>query len=889
MMKKLHLCAAVLATMFATSANAQLSSNPNKFLGNITTSGQVDWGNERYYTLWNQITPENETKWASVEGSRRGQFNWGSVDNIINYSKQHHFPFKWHTLIWGSQYPGWMDNLSTEEQYKAIVEWFDAIKARYPDLQLIDVVNEAIAGHAPAPYKNALGGDGQTGYDWIIKAFEMAHERWPDAILIYNDYNTFQWQKTEFINLVKTLIYAGAPIDAYGCQSHDLTDMNVSSFKSAMKEIQNALKIPMYSTEYDIGTNDDALQLQRFKEQIPYMWEADYCAGITLWGYIYGHTWTTDGNSGMIRDGQDRPSMKWLREYMQTEAAKNATSPFEGGCVKEASIYIKATPRVISVGDTAQMVIDARLKTKQIHHIDFYVGGKYYTTLYEPPFVVPYVATATGTFKTSAILTATDSTKYTRPGGFTVFGKRTVYNGGATLPGILQFENFDGGGEGFTFHDSDTKDEGGTRYRTDNGGVDIVTGNGGYAIGYTSSGEWLEYTVNILEDGYYQYDATVSSGVGNSSFSMSLSDGGVLQTLIDPVTVPSIQSSWDRYSVVTGRCAIRLPEGKHTLRMLITGSSCNLDKIQFTNLHINPDIKLKLTTDPKTATIDEPVNISVENLTTDIDIDHVDIFVNDQLLETSLDGNYIASFVPDKAGIVTIKAIAYDAKGDKSDEYTYTLIVNSLRAAFASIPWAVPGVFEAEDFDIGGEGFTYHSTDFEDAGGNIYRSDNGGIDIIAANDGYVVSNLKKDEWLEYSINVAEEGKYVYEIVAKRSASTAKFTLTTATEEKTTTLTSKVSVKDEEFQTVHGTTMRKMPAGQQIFRITVNEGSCDIDRIVLKPYVPTGIEDVADDNAQIAHKGVFDLQGRRIANGEALINNGMLTGVYIVNGKKMLLK
>lgn len=55
--------------LYVTEANAQLSSNPDKFLGNITTYGQVDYGNEAYYTLWNQITPENESKWDAIEPS----------------------------------------------------------------------------------------------------------------------------------------------------------------------------------------------------------------------------------------------------------------------------------------------------------------------------------------------------------------------------------------------------------------------------------------------------------------------------------------------------------------------------------------------------------------------------------------------------------------------------------------------------------------------------------------------------------------------------------------------------------------------------------------------------------------------------------------------------
>ena len=288
MMNK-KLAGALLAALVSLSPGkvwAQLSSNPDKFLGNITTWGQVDYGNEKFYQLWNQITPENESKWESVEGTRNS-YNWSGCDRSYNYAKQHGFPFKFHALIWGSQYPKWMDNLPTATQYKEIVEWMDAVKKKYPDLQLIDVVNEAIPGHAPAPYKDALGGDGVTGYDWIIKAFEMAHERWPDAILIYNDYNTFQWNTDQYIDLVTTLRNAGAPIDAYGCQSHDLNDCNLTTFKNSMTKIQNALKMPMYITEYDIDKDNDQQQLTRYKEQIPVMWEADYCAGVTLWGYIH--------------------------------------------------------------------------------------------------------------------------------------------------------------------------------------------------------------------------------------------------------------------------------------------------------------------------------------------------------------------------------------------------------------------------------------------------------------------------------------------------------------------------------------------------------------------------------------------------------------------------
>ena len=568
---------AVIASLsFTFEVHAQLSSNPDKFLGNITTRGSVNGGGVEFKTLWNQITPENESKWQSVEYSR-GKFTWTGCDNAYNYAKRNNFPFKFHCLVWGAQYPTWMDRISTSEQLKAITNWMDAIKKRYPDIPLIDVVNEAVPGHQPAPYREALGGDGITGYDWIIKAFEMAHERWPDAILIYNDYNTFQWQKNEFISLVQTLIDAGAPIDAYGCQSHDLTDMNVSSFKSAMKEIHDALQIPMYSTEYDIGTSDDNLQLQRYKEQIPYMWEADYVAGITLWGYIYGSTWTTDGNSGIIRNGKDRPAMTWLREYMATDAALGAKGPFPGG-VKEASVYVAPSSLYATVNEPFDVTVRARLKTKTIDHIDLYVNGNLLTTFTEAPYIASYTAPASGKVTLKAVVTATDGSTYERLSHVTVNDPRKPYKSVINIPGTIQAENFDCGGEGVAYHDTSAKDEGGTRYRTDGGAVDVVSCNTGRAIGYTTKGEWLEYTVNVQTAGKYAYEAYVSSGADGSSIRLSLSKNGQQTYITNVINVPN-NGNWDTYRAVKGDLTQELEEGEQIIRLNITGSSANIDRI----------------------------------------------------------------------------------------------------------------------------------------------------------------------------------------------------------------------------------------------------------------------------------------------------------------------
>jgi GH35 family endo-1,4-beta-xylanase len=330
-------------------SSAQLANDANKFLGNITTGMQVrsDFG-----LYWNQITAENEHKWGSVEGTR-DRMNWSGGDRVADYAKKNNIPWKFHTLIWGSQYPGWMNNLSQADQLEEITEWFDETKKHYPEIPMIDVVNEAYEAnggrHAPPPWKNALGGAGVTGFDYIVKAFNMARARWPKAILIYNDYNTLEWPNE--INWIKQtipkLIAAGAPIDAIGFQAHGLRGQSASTLKSRLDDIWNAVKLPFFITEYDIGENNDQAQLDNYKTHITTMWNHPKVVGITIWGYIYGSTWVN--GTGIIKDGKERPAMTWLKEYI-------VANP------KPPNDY----PGFLSNGGTAVVPVEQKMRSEKI-------------------------------------------------------------------------------------------------------------------------------------------------------------------------------------------------------------------------------------------------------------------------------------------------------------------------------------------------------------------------------------------------------------------------------------------------------------------------------------------------------------------------------------------
>ena len=694
-MKKQLLAMLLLGTI-AVSASAQslpaaLSSNPNKFLGNITTRGSVEAGGgvPQYYTLWNQITCENESKWSSVEGNR-GNFNWVGADNAFNYAKQHGFTHKFHALVWGSQYPSWLDNLSAGERFSAMTNWFDHAKAHYETLPMIDVVNEAVGTHQPGNpmIKETLGGGGKTGYDWLIKAFEMAYERWPDAILIYNDYNSIQYDIDPYIDLVRTLRDAGAPIDAYGNQSHAVANMSSTSLKAALEKQQNALQMPMFITELDINTANDDQQKAQYQQVLPVMWEAPYCAGVTLWGYIHGATWVD--NSGLYKNGVERPAMTWIKEYMQTDAAKNAVSPFPG-VKKEASIYIRPAALKAAAGDVLPIKVRAKMATKTIEKIDLYVNDELVTTMTEEPYIAEHTANSPGWNIIKAVVTTTDGSTYERLSRFQVTrgAKRKPYNDVvAELPGTIKVEEYDEGLSGvaysnasrtsyamkdnqwmeytvdvkedglysmevevassnangmfhlseygfdnLTFHTNITQvpntggsstfqtlrcpmmqpltagrhtfclniDKGGfyiksmtfkalpvvelpgtleTEDFTSGESISIISGNGGSVLGNTTTGEWLEYDVNITQAGKYSFEATISSAIDNSSFKMTLIESDGNEKTLGTITVPNT-GSLNTYQVKTGKIRNSFKEGKQKLRITIVNGGCNIDKVAF--------------------------------------------------------------------------------------------------------------------------------------------------------------------------------------------------------------------------------------------------------------------------------------------------------------------
>jgi endo-1,4-beta-xylanase len=323
----------------ATDGTSVLVAVGNRYVG-TAVSGAADYATLLDY--FDQITPENAGKWGSVEATR-DVMSWGPLDEAYDFAQDNGLPFRLHTLVWGQQQPAWLAALPPTEQLAEVEQWMAALADRYPDVDFVDVVNEPL--HAVPSYAAALGGAGATGYDWVLTAFEMAREHFPNAELHLNDYQVevmeqFTLQYLEIIELLQ----AEALIDGIGVQGHFLERADVSEVASNLGLLA-ATGLPIHVTEFDVNFEDDARHANVYRDLFTVFWNNPSVLGVTNWGFREGAVW--QANSHLVRsDGTPRPALEWLECFVaggeDCSVPEYVPAPWVGGeygITLEAELY----------------------------------------------------------------------------------------------------------------------------------------------------------------------------------------------------------------------------------------------------------------------------------------------------------------------------------------------------------------------------------------------------------------------------------------------------------------------------------------------------------------------------------------------------------------------
>jgi hypothetical protein len=147
------------------------------------------------------------------------------------------------------------------------------------------------------------------------------------------------------------------------------------------------------------------------------------------------------------------------------------------------------------------------------------------------------------------------------------------------------------------------------------------------------------------------------------------------------------------------------------------------------------------------------------------------------------------------------------------------------------MPIPVPGTFEAENFDLGGEGVAYHDNVAGNAGGQYRTAED--VDIVASTDaiggGFVVNNFETGDWLLYTINVATSAQYDIEIRASSMFANSAFQVEIDGTDVTGTIVVPNTGNWNVFQWV-GRKGVTLSAGSHLLKIVSNQQYFDLNSI-----------------------------------------------------------
>src|SRR4051795_9526548 len=204
----------------AAAASVPLKNVTNRYVGSAVAATYL--ASEADYRAvltreFDNVTPENEMKWGTVEAVR-GQYDWSGADAIVRYAQRTHKTVRGHTLVWHSQLPDWVAALPADELRRVLRDHiFTEVKRYKGKIRAWDVVNEIFnedGTRRDTVFRQKLG-DG-----FVADVFRWAHAADPGAKLYINDYNIegVNPKSDAVYDLVKTLRRQGVPIDGVGIQ-----------------------------------------------------------------------------------------------------------------------------------------------------------------------------------------------------------------------------------------------------------------------------------------------------------------------------------------------------------------------------------------------------------------------------------------------------------------------------------------------------------------------------------------------------------------------------------------------------------------------------------------------------------------------------------------------
>ncbi len=414
-------------------------------------------------------------------------------------------------------------------------------------------------------------------------------------------------------------------------------------------------------------------------------------------------------------------------------------------------------------------------------------------------------------------------------GGGDSSGNQSPYGGTPqNIPGKIEAENYDLGGANVAFNDSSTDNEGGV-YRDDAVGIEVCS-EGGHNIGWTKTGEWLEYTVNVSASKTYTLESRVATTLSEKKFHIEV-DG---QDISGQINVPNT-GGWQNWQTVT--TSVTLNAGLQVLRIVMDSDDFNLNNLIFKNIAppTNQPPTVEVTSPQRNTHYSEglTLNITANADDTDGSVTKVEFFVDNTKISEDTSAPYTANWTT-IVGNHSIKAVAIDNDTATTSSIVDITVQSDPQSPYGGTPQNIPGKIEAENYDIGGANVAFNDSSTDNEGG-VYRDDAVGIEVCSEG-GHNIGWTKTGEWLEYTVNVSASKTYTLESRVATTLSEKKFHIEVDGQD----ISGQINVPNtggwQNWQTV--TTSVALNAGLQVLRIVMDSDDFNLNNLIFKNIEPS---------------------------------------------------
>ena len=537
---------AIIICLNIISISAQLTlkqaaENKNKYIGtilNINFFNGVNGTNEAAYRTtasgdFNAFVAENNFKSGFLlRGNNQttstdllnltiADINTSNLNKLMDWGTANNSVVRGHVLIWHSGLPNWFEAIASN--------WNDAeirqFSSKYIELVMSycrdysggsvdewDVINEIISDNNPANYRETYPNNGQNVDVWFKNVAISAGGQG------YQSFIDFCFTTAKAIDPIPKLYYNDYNIEVY--------NRNQNSKNGFLRNMVKGM--------VERGIPIDGVGLQgHFVSGTMSQNRVDK-VGLTM-DYIIG---LKEGMQSLITE---------LDLRICGNASNFSTQAQEYERILEMALSKKNSPGLIFWGFTDRYswipqffdgCDDALLFNRDFSEKPSYTGvlngiNKVTTPTVQSPFNAnPYVV-----------------------------------NSGDTT--VVPFSEFDNGGSGVAYFDDTTGQETNGTFRA-NENVDIA----GNIVGFTEAGEWMEYTINVINAGVYDLTlSTTSEFAGKANFSIN---GKNISGTINTPNTGSFSTNYTNTTV-----PIPLEAGEQVLRFTIEQGPINLQNISF--------------------------------------------------------------------------------------------------------------------------------------------------------------------------------------------------------------------------------------------------------------------------------------------------------------------